>query len=162
MSATRHQTMLPPRGQDPDHDGAPESGTLLIEDETLRAGFTQIPNRVLHARTLSRDAKILYAFLLSYAWQRGCCFPGYTQLCMDMGASPSIVRKYMGELERCGMLIQKRRGLGKTNLYTLRSLSMATLAPQALPTPRVTETADQECASAVSDDQEWGSQQRLA
>ncbi len=155
MSATRHHTMLPQRGQDPDHDSAPEPGTLLIEDETLRAGFTQIPNRVLHARNLSRDAKLLYAFLLRYAWQQGRCFPGYAQLCADMGASPSIVRKYMHELETVGLLVQKRRGLGKTNLYTLCSLSRATLEPP-LP-PRRAETADQDCGSLVSDDQDCGS-----
>ncbi len=155
MSATRHHTTLPTRGQDPDHDGAPEPGTLLIEDETLRAGFTQIPNRVLHARNLSRDAKLLYGFLLSYAWQQGRCFPGYAQLCADMGASPSIVRKYMGELEAVGLLVQKRRGLGKTNLYNLCSLSTATLEPPA--SPRVVETDDQDCGSLVSDDQDHGS-----
>ncbi len=155
MSATRHHTMLPQRGQDPDHDRAPEPGTLLIEDETLRAGFTQIPNRVLHASNLSRDAKLLYGFLLSYAWQQGRCFPGYAQLCAAMGASPSIVRKYMHELEVVGLLVQKRRGLGKTNLYTLCSLSTATLEPPA--SPRRAETDDQERGSLVSDDQDHGS-----
>ena len=157
MSATRHHTTLPTRGQDPDKEGAPEPGTLLIEGETLRAGFTQIPNRVLHARNLSRDAKLLYAFLLRYAWQQGRCFPGYAQLCADMGASPSIARKYMRELEAVGLLVQKRRGLGKTNLYTLRSLSKATLVPPALPAPRAAETADQERGSLETDDQECGS-----
>jgi len=142
MSATRHHTTLPPRGQDPDKEGAPEPGTLLIEDEMLRAGFTQMPNRVLRAPNLSRDAKILYAFLLSYAWQQGRCFPGYAQLCADMGASPSIVRKYMHELETVGLLVQKRRGLGKTNLYTLCSLSRATLEPPV--PPRRAETDDQD------------------
>ncbi len=155
MSATRHHTMLPPRGQDPDHDGAPEPGTLFIEDETLRAGFTQIPNRVLHARNLSRDAKLLYGFLLSYAWQQGRCFPGYAQLCAAMGASPSIVRKYLHELEAVGLLVQKRRGLGKTNLYTLCSLSTATLEPPV--PPRRAETDDQERGSLVSDAQDCGS-----
>jgi len=155
MSATRHHTTLPTRGQDPDHDGTPEPGTLLIEDETLRASFTQIPNRVLHARNLSRDAKLLYGFLLSYAWQQGRCFPGYAQLCAAMGASPSIVRKYMHELEAVGLLVQKRRGLGKTNLYTLCSLSTATLEPPA--SPRRAETDDQERGSLVSDDQDCGS-----
>jgi len=155
MSATRHHTMLPTRGQDLDHDSAPEPGTLFIEDETLRAGFTQIPNRVLHARNLSRDAKLLYGFLLRYAWQQGRCFPGYAQLCADMGASPSIVRKYMHELETVGLLVQKRRGLGKTNLYTLCSLSTATLEPPA--SPRRAETDDQERGLLVSDDQDCGS-----
>jgi len=155
MSATRHRTTLPPRGQDPDKEGAPEPDTLLIEDETLRAGFTQIPNRVLHARNLSRDAKLLYGFLLSYAWQQERCFPGYAQLCAAMGASPSIVRKYMRELETVGLLVQKRRGLGKTNLYTLCSLGTATLEPPA--SPRRAETDDQERGSLVSDDQDHGS-----
>ncbi len=155
MSATRHHTTLPAHGQDPGTEGAPEPGTLLIEDETLRAGFTQIPNRVLHARNLSRDAKLLYGFLLSYAWQQGRCFPGYAQLCAAMGASPSIVRKYMRELEVVGLLVQKRRGLGKTNLYTLCSLSTATLEPPA--SPRRAETDDQERGSLVSDDQDCGS-----
>jgi len=155
MSATRHHIMLPQRGQDPDHDSAPEPGTLLIEDETLRAGFTQIPNRVLHASNLSRDAKLLYGFLLSYAWQQGRCFPGYAQLCAAMGASPSIVRKYMHELEVVGLLVQKRRGLGKTNLYTLCSLSTATLEPPV--PPRRAEIDDQDCGSLVSDDQDCGS-----
>jgi len=156
MSATPHHTMLVTRRQDPDQEATtPESGTLLVEDETLRAGFTQIPNRVLHARNLSRDAKLLYGFLLSYAWQQGRCFPGYAQLCADMGASPSIVRKYMRELETVGLLVQKRRGLGKTNLYTLCSLSRATLE-QPLP-PRKAETDDQERGSLGSDDQDHGS-----
>jgi len=110
---------------------------------------------VLHARNLSRDAKLLYGFLLSYAWQQGRCFPGYAQLCAAMGASPSIVRKYMQELEVVGLLVQKRRGLGKTNLYTLCSLSRATLEPP-LP-PRRAETDDQERGSLGSDDQKCGS-----
>jgi len=110
---------------------------------------------VLHARNLSRDAKLLYAFLLRYAWQQGRCFPGYAQLCAAMGASPSIVRKYMGELEAVGLLVQKRRGLGKTNLYTLCSLSRATLEPPV--PPRRVENDDQKCGSLVSDDQDCGS-----
>ncbi len=79
MSATPHHIMPATRRQDPDQEATPpEPGTLLVEDDTLRAGFTQIPNRVLRASNLSRDAKILYTFLLSYAWQQGRCFPGYT------------------------------------------------------------------------------------
>jgi len=65
------------------------------------------------------------------------------------------VRKYMRELETVGLLVQKRRGLGKTNLYTLCSLSRATLE-QPLP-PRKAETDDQERGSLGSDDQDHGS-----
>ena len=42
----------------------PEVGTLLIEDQSLRHGFIQLPKAILYARNLSRHAKILYAVLL--------------------------------------------------------------------------------------------------
>jgi hypothetical protein len=54
---------------------------------------------VLYARNLTRDAKLLYAILLGYAWQEGRCFPGYGRLCYDMGATENTVRKFMRELE---------------------------------------------------------------
>lgn len=106
----------------PKNDYAPEPGTLVMEDQSLRYGFVQLPKQVLWAKNLSRDAKILYAVLLGYAWQEGRCFPGYARLCLDLGASENMVRKYMRELEAVGLLRQKRRGQGLTNLYSLPDL----------------------------------------
>ena len=106
----------------PNTDYDPEPGTLIIEDQSLRYGFVQLPKQVLWARNLSRDAKILYAVLLGYAWQEGRCFPGYARLCLDLGASENMVRKYMRELEAVGLLRQKRRGQGLTNIYSLPDL----------------------------------------
>ncbi len=116
----------------PPEEGAyrPEPGTLLLEDQTLRYGFVQLPKQVLYARNLSRDAKLLYAILLGYAWQEGQCFPGYRRLCEDLGASENMVRKYMRELEAVDLLRQRRRGLGKTNIYTLRDLRTSKIEVQ--------------------------------
>jgi hypothetical protein len=111
----------------PDHHRA-EPSTLLLEDQSLAGGFVQLPKRILYARNLSRDAKLLYAVLLGYAWQADRCFPGYRCLCADLGASENMVRKYVRELERVQLLRQKRRGLGKTNLYLLCDLRTAQLA----------------------------------
>ncbi len=111
----------------------PEPDTLLVEDRSLVGGFIQLPRLVLRARNLSRDAKLLYAILLSYAWQEQRCFPGYRRLCDDLDASENAVRKYMRELEACDLLRQKRRGLGKTNIYTLcdlRTAKIEVLEPQ--------------------------------
>ena len=111
----------------------PEPDTLLVEDRSLVGGFIQLPRLVLRARNLSRDAKLLYAILLSYAWQEQRCFPGYRRLCEDLDASENAVRKYMRELEACDLLRQKRRGLGKTNIYTLcdlRTAKIEVLEPQ--------------------------------
>lgn len=85
----------------------------------MRYGFTALPNAVLKARNISRDAKILYAFLLHYAWQDQQCFPGYDTLCTDLDASENMVRKYMRELEAARLIRQQRRGLGKTNIYII-------------------------------------------
>ncbi len=132
-----------PRTPPPEEEAyQPEPGTLLLEDQTLRYGFIQLPKQVLYARNLSRDAKLLYAVLLGYAWQEGRCFPGYRRLCEDMGASENMVRKYMRELEAVNLLRQKRRGLGKTNIYTLRDLRTAKIE--------------------VQEPQEWGNQPRTA
>ncbi len=108
----------------------PEPDTLLIEDQSLRYGFIQLPRLVLYARNLSRDAKLLYAVLLGYAWQEGRCFPGYHRLCENMQASENAVRKYMRELESVNLLRQRRRGLGKTNIYTLLDLRTSKIEVQ--------------------------------
>lgn len=107
-----------------------ESNTLVIEDQSLRLGFIQLPKLILYATNLTRDAKLLYAILLGYAWQERKCFPGYARLCSDMGASENMVRKYMRELEASGLLTQKRRGLGKTNIYTLKDLRTSKIEVQ--------------------------------
>lgn len=97
----------------------PEPETLMIEDPTLYHGFVQLPKLVLYARNLSRDAKLLYAVLLGYAWQEKRCFPGYGRLCDDLDTSENMVRKYMRELEAVHLLSQRRRGQGRTNIYVL-------------------------------------------
>lgn len=116
-----------PEPQPPNDDFTPEPGTLIIEDQSMRYGFVQLPKQVLWASNLSRDAKLLYAVLLGYAWQEKSCFPGYDRLSLDMGATRKIVRKYMQELEGVKLIAQKRRGLGLTNLYRLPDLRLAKL-----------------------------------
>jgi hypothetical protein len=111
----------------------PEPGTLLVEDDALQYGFVQLPRQILLARNLTRDAKLLYAVLLHHAWQKERCFPGYGVLCHELQASENSVRKFMRELEAVGLLAQKRRGLGLTNVYRLlrlRTSKIEVLEPQ--------------------------------
>ena len=130
-----------------DHRFDAEPNTLLLEDRSLANGFIQLPKVVLHAANLSRDAKLLYAILLSYAWQASRCFPGYRRLCEDMQASENMVRKYMRELQALRLLSQKRRGLGRTNIYTLHDLRTAkieVLEPSDLAVLKPQKPADKE------------------
>ena len=122
--------------------GPQEAGTLAVANAALRGGFVLLPRTLLHAPGLSRDAKLLYAVLLSYAWQQGSCFPGYARLQADLGCGINQVTKYLRELETSGLVTRRRRGLGKTTLYTLHDppappkaepdAPLETAAPRAL------------------------------
>src|SRR6185437_14439220 len=109
---------------------APASDPMLVEEASLPRGFVQLPKPVLYARHLSRDAKLLYAVLLGYAWQEQRCFPGYQRLCADLEASENAVRTWMRELEDAHLISQRRRGQGRTNLYLFHDLSTAKIEVQ--------------------------------
>jgi hypothetical protein len=83
-------------------------------------GFTQVPNFILRSPTLSMGAKLAYAMFLSYAWHNDLCFPGQEKLAQAIGVSRQSVGTFIRELEREDFVRVKRRGLGKTNLYTIR------------------------------------------
>lgn len=126
-----------------------EPDTLIIADQSLRLGFIQLPKLILYARNISRDAKLLYAVLLGYAWQAQRCFPGYQRLCHDMGASENAVRKYMRELEAVGLLHQRRRGQGRTNIYILTDLRTAKIEVQEPQEIRTAKSEVQEPAKTA-------------
>jgi hypothetical protein len=92
---------------------------VIVEDETLAAGFTQIPNAVLRRADLSAGAKLTYMMLLSYAWQADSCYPGQDRLAADMGVSERSVITYLKQLSESGLVSIRRRGLGLTNVYVL-------------------------------------------
>ncbi len=91
--------------------------TIVIEDEGLRLGFTQLPNYLFQVRGLSHSAKLTYALILSYAWQKEYCFPGQETLARDLEVSTRSVIEYLKELQARGLIRIQRRGLGKTNIY---------------------------------------------
>src|ERR1041384_3849868 len=92
---------------------------LATNDPVARGGFTQVPNFILKNPELSVGAKVVYAMFLSYAWHNDSCFPGQERLALDMGMSRTRVTEFVGELERTGFISIQRRGLGKTNIYTI-------------------------------------------
>ena len=88
-------------------------------DPVLQEGFTQIPNFIQRSPNLTPGAKVAYGLFLSYAWHNDFCFPGQDRLAEDMGMSRSRVTTFVGELQKIGLISILRRGLGKTNNYTL-------------------------------------------
>jgi hypothetical protein len=94
---------------------------ILLEgfDPVSAGGFTQVPNHLLNSKDLSPIAKLVYAKLLSYAWNNNRVFPGQETMADDIGSSKSSVNRGIQELEDNGWLTIQRRGQGKTNLYVL-------------------------------------------
>ena len=91
--------------------------TIVVLNEALKRGFTQIPNYVLRDTVLSAGARLAFAMLLSYAWQKESCFPGQETLATDIGVSTRMVRMYLAELRDRGYIDWKQQGLNKTNIY---------------------------------------------
>lgn len=88
-------------------------------DPVSAGGFTQIPNMLLNDKDLTFVAKIVYAKLLSYAWNNNRVFPGQERMAEEIGSTKSTVNRGIQELEEKGWLKIERRGQGQTNLYTL-------------------------------------------
>ncbi len=88
-------------------------------DAATRGGFTQVPNFLLRSAALSAGDKITFAMLLSYAWQNDFCFPGQRRLAEDLGLDERSVRRHLTALAANNLLLIRRRGQGKTNIYEL-------------------------------------------
>lgn len=93
---------------------------VIIEDEALQGGFTQIPNAILRRPDLSTGAKLTYMVLMSFAWQADQCFPGQEALAEAMGVTDRSVRTYVDQLVESGLVRIEKRGQGHTNVYHLR------------------------------------------
>ncbi len=91
--------------------------TIVILNDALKHGFTQLPNYVLKDKHLSFGARLTYAVLLSYAWQEESCFPGQERIAIDLGTSERSIRRFLVELKDRGFIDWKQQGLNKPNIY---------------------------------------------
>src|SRR4051794_16110933 len=101
-------------------DGSGENEKIVrFASEVDQAGFTMIENVLLVDGTLSMGAKIVLLLLKHYTWQGDEAWPGQERLAWQAGCTQPTLRKHLAELKDRGLVEQKRRGLGKTNLYRL-------------------------------------------
>jgi biotin operon repressor len=93
---------------------------LETNDPVVADGFTQVPNFILKNDALTVGEKITFAMFLSYAWNKDSVFLGQERLAKDIGVTRMSVNTFIKGLEKKGFLTIKWRGLGMTNIYTLR------------------------------------------
>ena len=102
-----------------------EDNTLIFDSPDLRHGFVQLPLPVLKDNRLSSMDKVVYAVLLSYAWQSRRCFPGRQTIANDAGVSILTISKSIAHLREFNLIEVERRGQGKVNIYHICRLSDA-------------------------------------
>ena len=99
--------------------------TVILQDESLKqfqGGFTAIPNRLLENADLSLGARMVYAMLLKFAWQKDFCFPAQERIATDLGIGIRSVRTYLHELREAALITWKQQGLNRPNVYYLLKL----------------------------------------
>lgn len=92
---------------------------LIGADPMSIKGFTQVPNFILENGELTIGAKMTYAMLLRYAWEKDQCFPGQKTLAKKSGMGERSINRYIQELHDKKFIEVQRQGLGKPNIYSL-------------------------------------------
>lgn len=90
-------------------------------DRISAGGFTQVPNVIQNDPALDLGEKAVYAQFLQYAWHHNFCFPSQDLIAKNLGITRKSVNKFVAGLAKKGYLTIERRGLGKTNFYTLHA-----------------------------------------
>ena len=88
-------------------------------DVLTTKGYTKVPNHALVSDRISPGAKLAYAMLLKYVWEKDYCFPGQETLAREMGVTRQSVNTYLKELQHQKFIEIKRRGQGLTNVYVV-------------------------------------------
>jgi len=99
---------------------AKEKNIILKGADTFtKEGFIQVPVSVLKNEKISDTAKLVYSMMLYYAWHKDYCFPGQERLGKDINKDIRTIGRAIKDLRENNFLDVKRRGLNKTNIYTL-------------------------------------------
>jgi len=122
-----------------------EQTTVIPASQRLQAqfSFTRVPNEIIEHPRLSMQAKMIWIELWKFCYHangRGI-FPGMAKLAQDLNTSEDTIRRHRQQLEDEHLLVVKRRGLTKTNLYMLYTPDLVKKNPEPA------ESSDQELAS---------------
>src|SRR4051794_31524094 len=88
------------------------------KQDARRDRFAKIPYSVLFDRTLSRDARLLYAVLVTHWWKHGECFASHATLAEELGVKERMLRNYLSELLRAGHIVKRPRGRGRAVAFS--------------------------------------------
>lgn len=89
-------------------------------DEKYFSRFSvSIPNPILFDKRVSSTAVRVYGLLQIFAMWKDHCYPGHKRLAEFLKVAESTIRRALKNLEETNWIKIKRRGQGKTNIYTI-------------------------------------------
>ena len=80
-------------------------------------GF-MMPNWLARRSDVSHGAKLCYGRLAQYLGRGSQCNPRESVLASELGIRERQCRRLLAELQRCGLIVIQRRGLGRSNSYS--------------------------------------------
>jgi hypothetical protein len=99
------------------------TGRIVLDDEILREGFTQVPNLLLKAAKVPLTARCVLIMILHYAWQKDSAYPGQARLADDLGISERTIRTALQDLRDRRMVVVESRGFGLSRRYRVTRMS---------------------------------------
>lgn len=122
----------------------PDEPFVSHANPVTQAGYSPVPNVVVLRHDLSLGAKLLYGYLKHLAWRNSTSTvdPPREILARDLGISVPTVTALLRELQRAPvsegddskdaerLVVARRRGQGKTNVYVVNDPEMPTSRKQ--------------------------------
>lgn len=96
-----------------------EDEHIVLAETSLGEPFTIAYDMLMVDPGLTPLAKVAYQLLMLHARGGRGAWPGMDRLCGMAAVTENTMRKALNELRARGLLRSKRRGLGRTNLYTV-------------------------------------------
>lgn len=91
---------------------------VVIDNEMTAGGFAALPYVVMLDKKLSVGARLTYAFLLRYGWQKEA-FAGQQKMAQDIGLSVRQVQRFLYELRDRGYIEINRPDRRYGNVYVV-------------------------------------------
>lgn len=89
-------------------------------------GYGLVYQSVMRNKDISRGAKVLYAYLSSFAGASGKAFPSRTTICKELNLGVETYGKYKDELKEHGVLEvrqeRSKKGTFQKNVFIINHL----------------------------------------
>jgi len=96
-----------------------QSAKVLYDEKYFSRFSVSVPNPILFDERVSSTAVRVYGLLQIFAMWKDHCYPGHRRLAELLKVSEKTIRRSLENLEKTKWVKIKRRGQGKTNIYTI-------------------------------------------